>query len=432
MFLKASTTCKMRVLAATLLTVTACAPLQEGGSMRNSGGSPGVRNPFTVAPRVAPPQHIQSIQLYRAGSSSHAPLLILGKDQSLVLEFDHLGTTAKQFKASVQHYSSGWTNSRLSPNDYLDGFFEEYFGSGEISYVQRPAYRHYEYRFPNSRSSITASGNYLLKLHDADSGELLFSVPFFVSEDRGTLTTGVETLYAQRTDLRELDRLYSEYRYPTMVELPRFDLTFVYIQNRFWGRGRVVRQVDTSTPGAVTFQLMRDDAFLGDYEFNTVDIRRFSGERILSYQPEFTPPRIILRRDIQHVSPIPAFTPDSRFGHPVDDRNAQYADVHFRLDAGSPSDTLRKMFLVGDFNGWTISEKNRMKYDPVTRLWQGNAFIKQGEYAYKYVILDGNRIDDVALDRSFTYRRQHYTTLIYFRDPARHYDRLLKVEQLHY
>ncbi|MFH5885081.1 type IX secretion system plug protein domain-containing protein [Halalkalibaculum sp. DA3122] len=393
-----------------------------------------LKNTFTVAPQSAPPRQIQSLQLYRLDQPSSPPVIELGSRQQLVLKFDHLGSDARQFKIEVRHYSADWQESPLALNYYLDGFYEDYFGAGSKSYVQRPAYRHYEYVLPNDRLSMTVSGNYLLTVREPDSGNLLFSLPFFVSEQEGELQTSIKTEYARREDLREQDRPFSEYRYPPFVEMPQFDLSFQYVQNQFWGRARPVKHFDTSTPGSVHFHLSQQEAFLGDYEFNTLDIRSFTpdGTHILSYEPEFTPPNIILRRDVQQFTPAPAFWGGPRLGRPDDDRSAEYANVHFRLETAAEADALQQIYLVGDFNGWTINPLNRMKFNPGSGLWEGSAFIKQGEYAYKYVTLEENRINDLELDRSFTYRRQEYITLVYYRDPVRHYDRLLNVASTEY
>ncbi|MDZ7692908.1 MAG: DUF5103 domain-containing protein [Balneolaceae bacterium] len=373
---------------------------------------------------------MQSIQLHRKGTPNSPPVIVLDKsDEALVLEFDHLDSASKQFKASVRHYSQEWQESSLSLNFYMDGFYEDYFGGGSKSYVQRPTYRHYEYEFPNDQLSMTVSGNYLLTITDPNTGEHLFTLPFFISENKGELETQIKTEFVRREDLRELDRPFSEFRYPGFVEMPQFDLSFTYVQNQFWGRARKVKNFDTSTPGFVNFHLSQEEGFLGDYEFNTLDIRSFAAsERIISYQPETTPPTLILRRDLQNFSSTPSFFGGSRFGQPIDERSAEYANVIFQLDPALAADSLQQLYLVGDFNNWTINSLNKMELDSTSGLWKGSAFIKQGEYAYKYILVEENYINDLALDQSFSYRQQQYLTLVYFRDPVRHYDRLLKVD----
>jgi len=418
-----------------VLLVASCAMLMEGSAQRAEKPS-APQNRFTVAPHVAPPPSIQSLQLYRSGSPANPPVIRLGSGEQLTLAFDRLDTGTEQFIARISHYSSRWEESGLNPNYYIDGFFEDYFGGGLKSFSQRPSYLHYEYSFPNSRFSISVSGNYLLSVYDAGSDRLLFALPFFVTEDEGDLESRVEKRFARRRDMREQDQLFSRYRYPPFVEMPSFDLSFVYVQNRFWGRSSRVQFFDTSTPGIVHFHQSQEDAFLGDYEFKTLDLRSFTADadRIIGFDPTLIPPQITLRRDQQafetgFLSKVGA-RPGTRFGLPVDDRDARYANVQFKLETRENSSAEREMYLVGDFNGWTIDERNRMEFNRSENLWEGSALIKQGEYAYKYVTLEEGRIDDLALDRSFTYSRQEYFTLVYFRDPVRHFDRLLIVDRL--
>lgn len=416
-----------------LMILTGCASTGTNTlDNRNTGHNALPENTFTISQQKPAPQQIQSIQLYRKGDIRSAPIIELNSTDRVILEFDHLGTASKQFRLVVSHRNKDWSESSLPPNFYLDGFNETYFSGGLSSFNQRPSYRHYSYEFPNSQLSFKASGNYLLSVYDYNSNELLFSLPFFITENKGRLDTRIESLFAQRDDLRAEDQLFSRYRYPDFVEFPQFDLFFSYAQNQFWGRTRTVEQFDTSSPEEVHFHLSRQQAFLSNYEFNTLDIRglEIDGQHILDVLENTTPPRVILRRDVQAFSLAPRFFTDSRFGIPTDERDAAYANVQFQLETANELAPDTKVYLVGDFNNWTISELNRMQFDRQTALWEGTAFIKEGIYAYKYVILKNGEVDDLALDQGFRFATQSYTTFVYYRDPTRNFDRLLKVNQL--
>ena len=71
-----------------------------------------------------------------------------------------------------------------------------------------------------------------------------------------------------------------------------------------------------------------------------------------------------------------------------------------------------------------------MSFDADKQMWTGRALIKQGVYAYKYVILRDNQVDDLALDQGFISAKQEYLTFIYFKDPDQNFDRLLKVDRI--
>lgn len=397
--------------------------------IRSEKPSTTLRGQFALPEQVPPPTAIQSVQLYRGNDETSPPIISLSANQQLTLEFDHLTTGVKQFKLTISHRSKNWQESPIAPTDYLEPFFETYFGDGQKSFAQNPTYYHYSYRFPNERLTITKSGNYLLSVWDYDSNDLLFRLPFFVSENKGNLHTRIKTLFAQREDARSVAQPFSEYRYPPFVQQPQFDLSFAYAQNQFWGRMQLTRQFDTATPGIVNFHLPRNDAFIADYEFNLLDLTNFDadGWQIVDVYPGETPPEVILRRDVQqfanHQTPIASST-----GLPRDDRQAQYGLVKFSFEPSSTLATDTPLFIVGDFNNWIVGQQYQMAYDSTTSLWKGHSLIKQGVYRYKYVMLNDNRIDDLALDRSFSNSRQQYITFVYFRDPQQHFDRLLQVD----
>lgn len=416
-----------------LVMLMGCTAAQHATADKQGDRKPASQsNTYSVPPQQAPPQHIQSLQLYKKGNLQSAPILRLNSSQKLILEFDVLNDQSQQFRVSVTHRNRDWSESGLSPNFYLSGFNSTYFSGGLSSFSQRPSYRHFRYEFPNSQLSFKLSGNYLLSVYDYNSNELLFSLPFFVYEDQGVLETRIEQLFVNREDLRAEDQLFSRYEYPNFVEFPQFDLTYVYAQNRFWGRAKTVRNYDTSSPDAVHFHLGREQAFLSNYEFNTLDLRGVTadGQRILEVQNQTTPPTVTLRRDIQAFTVAPRFFPDSRFGLPADDRNASYFNVQFRLETMNKLPQTEELYLVGDFNNWTINRLNRLQYRQDTGLWEGTAFIKEGHYAYKYVRMENGTIDDLSLDQGFQNRRRTYTTFIYYKDPSRSFDRILQINQV--
>lgn len=414
--------------------LTACTAYDSGRQkMNNSKQNTALSSHYALPQQTAPPPEVQSIQLYPENDETALPVINLGGRQQLKLEFDYLDADVRQFKLMVSHRTKNWEESPINPTIYLESFSETYFGDGQKSFVQNPTYHHYSYRFPNERLNITKSGNYLLSVFDYDSNVLLFRIPFFVSENKGTLDTQIEMLFAQRNDGRPIAQPFSEYRYPAFVQQPQFDLSFFYVQNQFWGRAQESERFDTATPGAVNFHLSRDKSFIADYEFKLLDIRTFEpdGQQIVDIQPGQTPPLVTLRRDIQRfdsrLRPYPGSTP---LGLPRDDRQAQYGTIAFSFEPASAIPSNAQLYLVGDFNNWVIDQQFRMRFDSTASLWKGRALIKQGVYSYKYVLIQENKIDDLALDRMFTRSRQQYITFVYFRDPQRNFDRLLKVNQL--
>lgn len=407
-----------------------CASTNPNGS-QSSVQQTSVKSGFALPQQKAPPNDIQSIQLHPKENPGGAPILQLNSEQKLILSFDYLGEQSRQFRLEISHRTQDWDQSSITPSTFLDSFSYTYIQNAKESFSQPPSYWHVEHEFPGELKPVV-SGNYLLEIYDYNSGELLFSIPFFVTENQGVLDTRVETLFAQRDDGRPLDQLFSTYQFPNLVEFPQFDLSMSFVQNQFWGRMRKAGFLDTITPGELNGQLERQQAYVGNYEFKTLDLRSFDpdGQQILEYQPGNTPPDVLLRRDVQNLDTNPRYFPGSDFGTPLDDRNSSYARVMFSLETEASIPLSSDIYLVGHFNNWMINPLNKMSYNQDNKLWEGHALIKQGQYAYKYILVRDGEIDDLALDQSFLSAEQEYLTFVYFKDPNKNFDRLLKVNRV--
>lgn len=427
LYLKESIIYKITVVPLFLLIfAAACVSTSDPRTSEPAAVSrPAAEQLFTVPGEQVSHPDVYSLQLYRQGTVNSAPILRLDSSEKLVLRFDMLESRNRQFRVTVTHHDPDWSRSTLPPEFYLDRFSTVYFGGGNRSRAQRPGYWAYEYSFPNRDLSFKVSGNYLLRVEDFESGNLLFSLPFFIRENEGELASSTEVIFTPRQDLRIRHQTISRFTYPDFIEMPGFDLTFYFAQNQFWGRAKKADVFDTVTPGRVHYEMSRENAFTGDYEFLFLNLSELAveGPRILDYQPDTVPPRILLNVDVPGL----ASAGSRNYPRPRTDANARYADVRFSLNPPESLSTVDgELYLTGDFNNWTLRSSNRLRYDESTGTWTTNTFIKQGTYSYKYVFLQNGRVLDLILDDTFTRSRQEYTTFVYYRDPARFYYRLLQ------
>ena len=389
--------------------------------------------PMDYQPEVMkpPPADIRSVQLYHGEDRKSAPILNLDdSDSELTLRFDQLSSRNRLFRVRVTHYNQGWVKSNLSRSFYLRGLRQSEITRGRASSVQNPAYTHYSYTFPGD-FNIEVSGNYLLEVYSYQDDELLFALPFFVSEEVGELSTSIEQLYTGAGGHRLSHQLFSNYRYPDFVQMPQQDLDFYFVQNQFWGKATRATQRDVTGSGQVRTYISRDNVFPGQYEFRELNIEelRADGRRIIEYRPEMIPPRIYLFRDIVDLNVQPYSRTSNRFPSLIDDRNARYAEVRFELEVPDDLRNDDPIYLVGPFNNWKINEANRMSYDSDRGTFTGGAVMKQGRYDYKYVVKTEDGIDDLRLDATFFDGFQEYHTLAYYRDRQLGADRLLHIDR---
>lgn len=404
-----------------LLLLTSCTFSQQSTS--NDRPISPIEGRFTIEQQQEPDSSIQSINLHPENASDQPPVLSLKNDRRLLLSFDQLSTQSRQFRITFSHRSKDWEPSPLSPNFFIDGFSKSTIIDSEQSISQRPSYRHYEYRFPSEEFSFEASGNYLLTVSEYSSNKVLFTLPFFVSEEKGNLSTEVETHYANRSDLRRRHRLVVTYNYPDFVEMPRYDLSVYFAPNQFWGQGRQVGNLSTSDPGSIYVRQNDGEAFLADFSFISLDLSDLDTDQtqILELDESLDPPKVLLRRDV-----LPLERGVKRDMKLKTDRNSRYANVNFRLDTDEQLSDTAHIYVIGSFNQWMITERQKMSYNRQEHLWEGQALLKQGRHTYKYIMVENNSIKELVGDRGFRQIPQEYTGFIYYRDPTRNYDRLLQ------
>lgn len=413
-----------------LLNGSGCSSLQSSG---NSSNRPtGLKNLFNIPVQIIADSSIHSIQFHRTENSNSAPILNLDSNDQLMLRFEHLSIESKQFQVSFTHHNPDWSRSGLAPEQFMDGFYNLTFGSGNVSQNNRPSYRQYSFSFPTEQFQITKSGNYLLKIEDTDTGFTVLTLPFYVSENAGSITSSVEELSVPRQNLRHVDRPISQFNLPDFVEQPQFDLEFYFVQNQFWGRAKKADELDFSAPDHAQFELRTEDAFISDYEFRTLSLNELSqsDHDVMEAFPSEIPPRLILRDDAEGFGASESINLGrlGPFGNPDMNLRAGYADVVFRFDNETSLDSTESVHLVGDFNNWSLNNSNKLHLDEQTGRWTTNQIMKKGTYKYKYVLVDDNEINDLYFDQNFTDNRQQYHAFVYMKDSKNFYYRLLQVQ----
>ena len=360
-------------------------------------------------------------------------MLELNGSKKLVLEFDEMTALAGQYRVRFTHHNKNWEPSGLPDQWFIEGINELILQNGVMNGLSEPKYVHYSMEVPGSRMKFLASGNYLLHVYDFQSDYELFSLPFFVTEEIGDLAVNIETVYNIGPGGAAVDQPFGVFVYPEFVDFPLFDLSYSFIQNRFWKKARTPAQISVANEGRAEFHLSRPNSFAANFELTGLDLTSISAKspKVYAYQPGYTPPRIILRDDYLNFTATGGLVNMSENGAPNDDRFARYAEVFFRFNTSGTFNDARDVFLVGDFNQWSISDRYRLRYNPEVGVLETSALIKEGRYDYKYVRYSNDRLDELTFSDSITKKVQEYITFVYYRDPKDMYDRILRYSLLY-
>ncbi|HLR90076.1 MAG TPA: type IX secretion system plug protein domain-containing protein [Balneolaceae bacterium] len=390
-------------------------------------GRNGTTGYFNTPVQMVNSRDVHSIQLERKGVPGSLPAIELSSDEQLELSFDLIGFESRTLFAEFVHHTKDWTPSLLSTDFYIDGLQRIYLPFGRVSAAFRPSYRSYSYSFPDEQFRFTRSGNYLLRITDQESGMLLFSLPFYVYENEGSLTGSTERI---RSGIRDLHRPVGKYHLPDFITQPSFDLHFHFIQNRFIGKGVNQPLTDFSDEHLVYVETPPRGVFIGDYEFMKLNLTplSISNHQIRSFDPVSAPMQAILTVDTESFNRTGDKASPGSYGSPLRNPDTPYVDVTFTLEADIEEES-DEIYLVGDFTNWSIRNENRLYLSEETGLWQTRAVIKEGQYDYKYILVRDQQPDDLYFDALFTPSVQEYLMLVYMRDHREFYDRLMQYGQ---
>jgi hypothetical protein len=110
-------------------------------------------------------------------------------------------------------------------------------------------------------------------------------------------------------------------------------------------------------------------------------------------------------------------------------RYADYLSFQFEFldDARDGRDSV---FVVGEFNGWTVTSSSLMQYDDATKRFIKPTMLRRGTYDYQYVLLKNGVQDWITLEGNDWRTVNVYTALVYYRDERYGgFDRILGVVQ---
>ena len=115
--------------------------------------------------------NIQTVLLHRKEYDLSLPVLTLGTDEQLHLEFDDLGDEVKDYAFEFIHCSANWEPSDFMTMEFCEGMPYDYITNYGLSRNTLQTYTHYNLFFPYSGMTLTKSGNYIIKVYEEDDPE---------------------------------------------------------------------------------------------------------------------------------------------------------------------------------------------------------------------------------------------------------------------
>lgn len=380
--------------------------------------------------------NVHSLRVAPESNPYLPPVLVLGADDRIVVNFDYIDYDVHYLRYSLLHCDAQWTPSQLQESEYVDGFnyadIDDYMQS-ESTFTH---YYNYNFVLPNENMNFTRSGNYVLRVYEQDDPDkVLFQTRFMVVEPKVTIFTDVTTL-TDATYNDEHQQLSINLKYkPGTIADPYGELATVVMQNTRTDNAVVLRRPMSAAVGMVTYEHQPELIFEAGNEyrrFETVNIHSINmGVAEIDYVKPFYHAYLYTdqpRRDVQYLYD------QTQFGH-FTIRNAEgnssavdadYLVTHFSLNTAGPL-VGGNIFLEGEFTHGLPATDRLMKYDASTGCYVNDLLLKQGAYNYQYLwVPEGSRIAQTnVIDGDKFQTVNQYIILVYHRPSGGRYDELI-------
>ncbi len=359
------------------------------------------------------------------------PVVELGDNQALNLQFDLMTTKFEYLAAKIYHCNKDWTKSLLRDMEFLGEINTFRITEYDFSLNTNPSYINYRFEVPKP----TLSGNYILSIYRrGNPSDILFNRKFLVVKNQSVIEqqVRVSTTVSKRDENQQID--FNVNYGNIQANNPTQDISIVLLQNHRWQDARHNLKPSLIRPNDnyMEFRLLTlENNFPGWNEFRFFDMRTLSvtgrNVRDISTTPNG---KIQVKLALDQKREI-VYTQNLRDvngnfiiqnNDPGDvSLNADYAHVNFYLRS---EEFNGKVYVIGRFNNWVLGDENIMRYDKLNEIYHTSILLKQGYYDYHYLV-DAVDTPPYVLERSHFQTENDYEIFVYYRKPGNVNDEII-------
>jgi hypothetical protein len=384
-----------------------------------------------IEKEVIPPYNIKTVTFSQNGTNI-VPLIKLG--DAFQFSFDDLFGNEANYYYVFQHCDYDWKPSQLVKSEYLQGFDEQRIQDYTNSFNTLQIYSHYRVNFPNSKTRLLVSGNYVLKILNEDK-EVVVSRKFIVYEDlvsvplqikRARNVADINYKHNLEFSIKSQSILFQNplknvkvlllqngqintgiANIPPMYTIGN-DLIYKYDkETQFWGGNEFMYFENKDIRSATNF-IAKVESGGGLYN-NYLYLNNARGSNPYTNYPDYNGNFIVKNINAEN-----------------NDVEADYAWIFFSLSAPAYFGK-NDIYVNGMFNNYALTPEYKMDYNAAKGIYEKAIMIKQGFTNYQYVIADKNgKIDNAnAVDGNFYQTLSDYFALVYYRENNQRYDRVI-------
>lgn len=388
-------------------------------------------------------ENIKTVLAHRNGFELSNPIMELNENMTLVFKFDDLSEGVKDYYYTIIHCDADWNESFISQEEYIDGFLENPVNDYAMSFNTTFNYVNYRIEIPNDNLKFKLSGNYALVVYeDQDKEKIVLSRRFHIYENAVRIEGTVRraTLDAFKGSNQEVD--FKVYHPNLPILNPTEEVKVVIMQNNRWDNAIRNLKPLYIRERVLDYDYNRENVFPAGNEFRYFDNRtnRMNGENVIAtdfYRPYYhktlkTDEVRANKKFFSYREMNGMYLVESQDQEVRDfDTECDYTFVHFTLPIDAPL-IGGSVNVFGALTSWNANKGNEMTYNFDRGEYELTLLLKQGYYNYMYVYVpQGSTVaDHTNIEGSFWETDNDYQIMVYYRDLAGRFDRLVGYAQL--
>ena len=381
------------------------------------------------------PDNVKSISFQKQNENKFSNIFVGTINEKFSLSFDILSGLEHDLYYIIEHCDFNWEKSQLIKSEYIQGFDDVKIDNYSSSFNTYQIYTHYNISFPNSNTSFKKSGNYIIKILD-EYGDEIFRRKFILYENLVTVQTEIKR--SRDIEFINEKQVVNFEINPINIQLNNPSKT---LKVKVFKNNELNYSIDNIKPQynmgrKLIYKYDKELSFWGGNEYlffenkfvrnTSINIRGFDLEDIYSN---------FLFEDFSRKNRKYTFNPDINGGFLFNVNNssnaefeADYVNIHFYLQKPQAFDSKNKIYVVGDFNNYQISDEYLMEYNSRYNLFELVLKLKQGFYNYKYIAVNQEKkIIHGEISGNFDETENEYNVIVYYRNYGERFDRVVGV-----
>ena len=386
--------------------------------------------------------NIKAVRFHMYGDQLSLPVYKINSSDQLELNFDDLDANVKSYYYSFQLCDYDWKPIDISPFLYTKGFTQQRIATYRYSSIALTKYTHYQAMLPDRNTSLTMSGNYILKVFlDGDTSKLVFTRRMLALEQKAAIGGQVVQPFTP-----QLFKTHQKIQFNANINgLNTFSaaqqIKVVILQNNRWDNA--LRDIKPTFVRGNTLEYSTENncIFPAGKEWRWLDLRSFhlqsdrvqkadynktSTEMYLFPDADRTAQRYVYFRDLNGMYLVETYETINPYWQ------GDFATVHFNLAApGGLAYADKDIYLAGQLTNYEFNDKTKMVFNAEKGMYECTAFLKQGYYNYTYIAVDKNNFANRRdLEGDYWETENSYTILMYYKSFTDRADQLIGVGKI--